>query len=101
MNREQGSRKQAWTHSPCYPDQEQKQQCGIEGVDYGVVEMMSSGIQRKELNVEGMREPSHGKPVSGGLGGGEGPLDRAPVEATTDVEIGRDVKVIIPFDELV
>ena len=101
MNREQDSYKQTWSHSPGYPGQEQKQKCGIEGVDYGVVEMMPSGIQRKELNVEGMREPSHGKPVSGGLGGGEGPMNRAPVEAPTNVGIGRDVKIIIPLDELI
>src|SRR5271156_796961 len=65
------------------------------------VEVMAGRVQRKELVIESMREPSQGMPIRRRFCGREGPLDRGPPEAATNIRIRRDINIVIPPDKRV
>src|SRR5664280_3514412 len=62
--------------------------------------VMASRFELKELAIQGVRKPGHGMPI-GLIVAGESPLDRVPVESGLNVDIFRDVGVVVVIDEWV
>ena len=62
--------------------------------------VMASRFELKELAIQGVRKPGHGMPI-GLIVAGESPLDRVPVEPGLNVDIFRDVGVVVVIDEWV
>ena len=100
MEGEQAGNHKAGPHQAGGCLQNEKYQNRIGGVEQQTYVMMSSGVQSKELTIEGMRNPRQGMPVSL-LEGGKRPTDGVPGKSTLNVGIFRNVGRIVKEDEAV
>lgn len=82
------------------PVQEQKEQQRIGYMKEDIGHMMTSGIQPVDFTIYHMRNPGDGVPVAG-VGGSEGPGDTLPSQPVLNVQVLRDVILVIKIDEIV
>jgi hypothetical protein len=82
------------------PPQQKKQQHGISRVQQKICVVMASGVEVKELAVQGMRQPSQRMPVSIAKSG-KRPIHSVPGKAALNPGIFQDIRRVIKGDELV
>ena len=97
MQRKQQGHNQAASAIPGRLGQHPEQQHRIHRVQQQIRFVMPPGVKRKEVVVNGMRQPGQRMPVRR-VKGGERPLHRLPIQLL-DLGVVHDIRLIVQVDE--
>ncbi len=100
MEGEEGGHEGAWPEGAGHPVEDQEQQDRIDDVKEDIDQMVPSGFQPEELNVQHVGKPGQRVPVAG-MGGGEGPGDALETQPRPNMRILGHIIYVIVVDKII